>query len=110
MERPGVKGASIAHIRMRLGLSSPWARGGRRYHLREPHFNGTMLFRNMNCIFFFFLLDIPNPQHKPANLHKQNGRRPKRVCHISTIVHAPHTPPPPPGMYETYFILFLGLV
>ena len=34
----------------------------------------------------------------------QNG-----FCHISTIVHTPHAPLPP-GMYETYFILFLGLV
>ena len=39
--------------------NSPWARGGHRYHQRGPHFNGTMLFRNMNCN-YFCLLDIPN--------------------------------------------------
>ena len=38
---------------------SPWARGGDRYHQRGPHFNGTILFRNMNCN-YFCLLDIPN--------------------------------------------------
>ena len=38
---------------------SPWARGGRRYLLREPHFNGTMLFKNINCN-YFCLLDIPS--------------------------------------------------
>ena len=75
------------------GHFSPWARGGRRYHPREPHFNGTMLFRNMNGN-YFCLLDIPNSQLKPANLH------------ISTIVHIPHAPsPPPPGMYETFYFV-----
>ena len=39
--------------------NSPWARGGHRYHQRGPHFNGTILFRNMNCN-YFCLLDIPN--------------------------------------------------
>ena len=38
---------------------SPWATGGHRYHQRGPHFNGTMLFRNMNCN-YLCLLDIPN--------------------------------------------------
>ena len=35
------------------------------------------------------------------------GHKPK-----GTLVHGPDTPPvhPPPGTYETYFILFLGLV
>ena len=40
--------------------------------------NGAMLFKNMNCN-YFCLLEIPNSQLKPANLHKQNDRRPKRV-------------------------------
>ena len=47
-----ISGKSLSH-------DSPWARGGHRYHQRGPHFNGTMLFRNMNCN-YFCLLDIPN--------------------------------------------------
>ena len=85
---------------------SPWARGGRRYHLRKPYFNGTMLFRNMNCN-YFCLLDISNSQLKPANLHKQNGRRPKRV--LPYIDYSPYhscTPPPPPrNVWDIFYFV-----
>ena len=53
------KGLSTSIIINNRDITSPWARGGHRYHQRGPHFNGTMLFRNMNCN-YFCLLDIPN--------------------------------------------------
>ena len=57
------------------------------YHQRGPHFNGINLFRYIYSK-YFFLLDIPNSQLKPANLHKQNGRRPKRA--LPYIDHSPY--------------------
>ena len=87
-----------------MSLTSPWAKSRywtSQYHQREPHFNGTNLFSYIYSK-YFFLLDIPNSQLKPANLHKQNG-----FCHISTIVYTPRAPPPP-GMYQTYFYVLPG--
>ena len=83
---------------------SPWARGGRRYHLREPHFNGIMLFRNMNCN-YICLLDIPNSQLKPANLHKQNCRRPKRV--LPYFDHSPYPlmHPSPRNVWDIFYFV-----
>ena len=90
---------------------SPWAKSRYltcQYHQREPHFNGTKLFRYIYSK-YFFLLDIPNSQLKPANLHKQNGRRPKRV--LPYIDHNPYhvcTPPPPPRNVSDLFYFVPG--
>ena len=71
-------------------ICSHWAKSRYltcQYHQREPHFIGTNLFRYIYSK-YFFLLDIPNSQLKPANSHKQNGRRPKQV--LPCIDHSPY--------------------
>ena len=80
-----------SHLSRQCSMTfSPWAKSRYltcQYHQRGPHVNVTNLFRYIYSK-YFFLLDIPNSQPKPANLHKQNGRRPKRV--LPYIDHSPY--------------------
>ena len=87
---------------------SPWAKSRYltcQYHQRGPQFNGANLFRYIYSK-YFFLLDIPNSQLKPANLHKQNGRRPKRVLPYIDHIPYPSCFPSPRNVSDLfYFVL-----